>query len=87
MLQMGRCHVVVLLGLVLLCYSLEPLLEDLDHVVTLLLLIDKLFVEDLVDTRDRFLDLGEHLLKLTLELRHDMVGHCLLELVVDHLPD
>jgi hypothetical protein len=44
MLQMGRCHVVVLLGLVLLCNSLEPLLEDLNHLVAFLLLVDELFV-------------------------------------------
>jgi len=87
-LNMRSCQVMVLMGgLVLLSYSLETLFKNLDHMVTLLLLIDKFFVKDLIDTRDRFFDFGEHQLKFTLELWHDMISHCLLELMVDYLSD
>ena len=72
-------------GLVLLSYSLETLLKDLDHMVTLLFLIDELFVENLVDTRDRFFYFGEHHLKFALKLWNDMIGHRLFELVMNNL--
>jgi len=72
-------------GLVLLSYSLETLFKNLDHMVTLLFLIYELFVENLVDTRDRFFYFGEHNLKFTLKLWHDMIGHRLLELMMNNL--
>lgn len=85
-LHLRRRQVMALMGgLVLLSYSLETLLKDLDHMVTLLFLIDELFVENLVDTRDWFFYFGEHHLKFALKLWHDMIGHRLFELVMNNL--
>ena len=81
------CSLVVLLLLLLglLLRELQPLLEDLHHVVTLLLFVDQLLVEDLVDVCDWLLNLVQHLFKLAFQLWHDLGHHRLFELVMDDL--
>ena len=69
----------------LLCH-VQPLLEDLYHVVILLLLEHELLVEDFVDVDDRVFDLCQHLLELVLETGDDFLCHGLLELLLNHSP-
>ena len=57
------------------------------HLVTLLFFVDQLIVEKLIDVRDWLIDLAYHLFELALEFRHDLVGHCLLEFMMDYLTD
>ena len=80
-----RCRLIALLLLGLLLSELKSLFEDLNHLIALLLLIDKLFIEDLVHVGNRLLNLAQHLLQLALELRHDLSRHGLLELVMNDL--
>ena len=60
-LRIRRCLVALLL-LGLLLSELQSLFEDLHHLITLLLLIDQLLVEDLVHVGNRLLNLAQHLL-------------------------
>ena len=76
----SKCLLVVLLLLSLLLGKLEALLKHLHHVIILLLISNQLLVEDFVDVCDRLLNFCKHLLKLSLKLWHDLVGHCLFEL-------
>ena len=75
-----------LLGL-LLGGKLETLLKYLHHVVVFLLITYQFLIKDLVDVRYRLFYLCKHLFKLAFKLRHNLSGHCLLELRVDDLTD
>ena len=63
-LQVRRCSIGLgrllkaLLLLALLLSKLEPLLEHLHHLLTLLLFIDQLVVEKLIDVRDWLINLA-----------------------------
>ena len=83
LLDLRRCKLQLLLLLHLLRGKLEALLKDLHHLVTLLLFVDELLVEDFVDVRDWLLNLREHELELTLQLWHDLPTHSLLKLILD----
>ena len=82
--RVWRCSRIVLLLLELLLSERQSALKLLHHVVALLLLIDELLVKDLVDARYRLFYLREHYLQLPLQLRHYLIRHCLLELVVNN---
>ena len=76
---------VILLLLGLLLCELQSLFKDLHHVITLLLLIDKFLVKDLIDVSDWLLNLVQHLFELAFQLWHYLSRHCLFELVMNNL--
>ena len=82
----GRVLWVLRVVLGLLLGEEEALLEDLNHVVALLLLVHQLLIEDFVHIDDRVFDLGQHLPQLPLKLWQDLAAHRKLELLANNLP-